>query len=271
MPRMLTRLLLLLLLCLPGAVQAKALRVRLLDVPEPAVQALRQQGGDIDWLSAQSSTPADMALCWQTDRYQDIVRQYPAEPVLLVTQNPREGLRSQDAQLVWGAPLARQVQLAWRLLPGLQRIGIFHRHLGEPEQDAIRRAAAPALISFQSVSSALTARDIAVLADTVDILIASNDEQLFNRDSAKLVLLTGYRHQRAWIGPTPAFVHAGAVATWAVSRASLLRALQERIELVRRGGHLGGTTTYLPADELIGNAQVARSLGITLPPEVSHD
>lgn len=272
MARRATRLLLLLLLAgLPFVAQAKPLRVRLVEVPDVAVQALRQQMVDIDWLPSTAATPADLTLCWQADRYPDLIRQNPAEPLLLITQSPHDGLRGQDAQLVWGVPLTNQIQLARRILPGLQRIGIFHRHLGAVEQEAIRRAAAPSLVIFQRVQDALGAREIAELANMVDVLVASNDDQLFNRDSAKLVLLTAYRHERAWIGPTAAFVHAGAMASWSVSRASLLRALSERIEQVRHGGRLAGQTLALPPDEVVGNAQVARSLGITLPPEVSHE
>lgn len=258
------------LLILPLPVAAASLRIRLVDVPEPVVQALRQQVAEVEWLDADAAASADLAMSWQEASYQRAVRQHPAEPELLVAERACDSLRAQDAQLIWGPPLIRQVQLAQRLFPGLQRIGIFHRGLGEAEQEALRRAAAPAIIRFQSVNGPLSARDIGAMADAVDVLIASNDERLFNRDTAKLVLLTAYRHQRAWLGPSPAFVHAGALASWATSRASLLQALLERIEQVRHDGRPGGSQ-QLPANELIGNAQVALSLGLVLPSEMSHD
>ena len=109
----------------------------------------------------------------------------------------------------------------------------------------------------------LQARDIAELAQRADLLVAVNDEQLFGSDNAKLILLTAYRHQRAWIGPTPAYVHAGAIATLTVSKSGLLSALIERVRHWQRHRRLGASQV-LTADQVICNHQVARSLGLGL-------
>lgn len=259
-------LLFLLALC-SGLACAEPLRVRVYAAPVAAVDALRQARADIDWLPADIPALAepDVALVWQPSAYADAVRQLPRTPILLLAQTTQStAVRSQDARLLWGPPLLRQLQLAQRILPGVQRVGLLVRSGQQAEVEQFQRQAAAVTLILHRVDGAISARDVSELAERSDILLAGNDEGLFNPDSAKLILLTAYRHQRAWIGPTPAFVHAGALATMAVAKPTLIRAISERLQYWQRNGRFGGDQ-QLPADELVGNAQVARSLGLQLP------
>lgn len=261
--------LLLALLCLYGTVAEAVTRVRVLAAPPAAVTALRGLAGDIEWLTGDGAAieAADLTLVWQADIYPRSVNQFPQQPILLLAQNPA-GLsaRSQDAVLFWGPSLAQQVQLARQISPGLQRIGILYRQTHRAEIDTLLQSAAGGILA-RAIDGPPEARDVAELAQRTDILIASNDDLLFNRDSAKLVLLTAYRHQRAWIGPTPAFVTAGALATRAVAKDVLLGAIVDKVRFWQKQRRLGAAQ-QLPADEVVCNQQVARSLGLSLAPAV---
>lgn len=259
--RMLRHLMLMVWLACLGMTAEADTRVRVLAAPAAAVTALRALTSDVQWLPADSQD-ADLTLVWQADGYARSISLFPAQPVLLLAQSQTGlSLRSQDAALVWGPPLSQQVQLARQLLPGLRRIGVLHRGSQRAEVEALRQLPDIEILP-RLVEAPLEARVIAELAQRSDILIASNDELLFNRDSAKLVLLTAYRHQRAWIGPTPAFVTAGALATRAVGKEALLQAIVEKVRSWQRQHRLGGSQ-QLAADEVVCNQQVARSLGLS--------
>lgn len=257
-------------LCLVSLTVDAATRVRVMAAPPAALAALRSQVSDIEWLSGDVApvADADITLVWQSEGYARATSQFSQQPILLLAQS-QAGLvlRSQDAALIWAPALAQQVQLARQIRPGLQRIGILYRQAQRAEIEALLQKGGSVAILARAVDGDLSARAISELAQRVDILIASNDEQLFNRDSAKLVLLTAYRHQRAWIGPTPAFVSAGALATHAVAKETLLQAIVEKVRHWQQQGRLGGSMP-LPADEVVCNAQVARSLGLALLPAV---
>lgn len=260
---------LLALLCLCGVAAEAATRVRVLAAPPAAVAALRSLAGDIEWLTGDGPAieAAELTLVWQADVYPRFSAQFPLQPILLLAQSPAElNLRSQDAALFWGPTLVQQVQLARQISPGLQRIGILYRNARRAEVDTLLQSAGAGIFA-RAIDGPLDAREVAELAQRTDILIAGNDELLFNRDSAKLVLLTAYRHQRAWIGPTPAFVTAGALATRAVAKEVLLHAIVEKVRFWQKQHRLGAAQ-QLPADDVICNQQVARSLGLNLAPTV---
>lgn len=256
---------LLLWCCLCSPLLAAPLRVQVHAAPAAAIEALRQARPDMDWRpAADAGGDADIALVWQVSAYAEAVRQLPRRPILLLAQTAQQPLRAQDARLLWGAPLARQVQLAQRVLPGVQRIGVLWRSGLRAEIEQLQRQPGMPMIISHRVEGMVSARDVSALAERSEILIAGNDDALFNADTAKLILLTAYRHQRAWIGPTPSFVHAGALATMAVAKPALIQAIGERLAAWQRTGRLG-PDQQLPVDELVGNAQVARSLGLQLP------
>lgn len=240
-------------------------RVRVIAAPAAALAALRAGNADIDWLAEEGARgSADLTLVWGSGAYLRARSQYPDQPLLLLAQTASDAtLRERDAALYWAPSLAQQLQLARTILPGLSRVGIFYRPAQRAEVDALRQLAGPALVVRQ-VSAALDVRDISDLAQRVDILLASNDDFLFGRDSAKLVLLTAYRHQRAWVGPTPAFVRAGAIASLGVSKRALLQAISTKVRYWQTHGSLGVSETLM-ADEVVCNAQVARSLNLILP------
>lgn len=257
---------------------AAATIIKVWGAPDAALQALRQSQPELQWLSDSASTSADVQLqvAWQQDAYQQALASNSRAPILLLSQQalPAGRLRSQDAALIWGPPLAQQVQLVRRLMPLAKRIGVLYREPLRGDDASLLASSADTGSGSQIVpllvDAPLTARAVAEAADQVDVLIASNDDRLFNRDSAKLVLLTAYRHQRAVIGPTPAFVSAGAVATQAVPKTALIAAIKARVLRWQSTGRLGesqGITQFAP----VINTQVARSLGVLVSPDIVRE
>lgn len=263
-------------LALLSGTAAAARIIKVWGAPEAAVQALRASQPDMQWLTeADAGEAAQLHVAWQQDAYQRVLASGSRAPVLVLSQQAVVArLRSQDAVLSWGPPLAQQVQLVRRLMPLAKRIGILYREPMRADYERLLESvpANGAGISLVPliVEAPLTARAIAEAADQVDVLIASNDDSLFNRDSAKLVLLTAYRHQRAVIGPTPAFVSAGAVATQAVPKSALIAAIVSRVLRWQESHHLGesqGAMRFAP----VINVQVARSLGVFIAADLLRE
>ena len=257
------------------AVASAATVVKVWGAPAAAVQALRMAQPGVVWLSEPESTvQPQLQLAWQQDAYQQALASGSRMPILVLSHQriPASRLRSQDAVLVWGPPLTRQVQLARRLMPLAKRIGVLYRAINQAEITSLSSSFSGTNVQIVPllVEAPLTARVLAEAADSVDVFVASNDDALFNRDSAKLILLTAYHHKHAVIGPTPAFVNAGAVATEAVPKQALIMAIVARVSDWQACGDLGDTqsiNTFAP----VINTQVARSLSLVVPADVLRE
>lgn len=248
--------------------------VKVWGAPAAAVQALRRAQPETRWLDEADSDATvlpQLQIAWQLDAYQRLQAAGSRQPVLLLSAQrlPYARLRAQDATLVWGPPLALQIRLARRLMPQASRIGILHQRQSQSELDVLSAPSGSQLVPLV-VETPLTARALAEAADQVDILIASNDEALFNRETAKLILLTAYHHQRAVVGPTPAFVSAGAVATEAVPKAVLIEAIVASVNRWRSTGSLGEDQAIQQFAPVI-NGQVARSLSLQVSPDLLRE
>ncbi|OZB17883.1 MAG: ABC transporter substrate-binding protein [Marinobacter sp. 34-60-7] len=97
-----------------------------------------------------------------------------------------------------------------------------------------------------------------------DFLLAAPDEAIYNPRSIKHILLTAYRRNKILIGPSQAYVRAGALASsyapfdaMAEQAATLLNHFIDRGEFP--------PPTYSPRFKVVVNQQVARSLNIPLP------
>lgn len=257
-------------------------RIAVWGAPTAVLPGLQIAQPAIDWQLEAAATDAQLHIAWHAEAYERALQQEQRAPMLLISSSlsRRPLKRPQDAALLWGPPLAQQVRLARRVMPLAKRIGVMIRKL--PDQDmmltlereidllAIAMKAEGVTVVPLLMKAPMTARAIAEAAEQVDIFVASNDEVLFNRDSAKLILLTAYRHQRALIGPSPAFVSAGAVATMAVPKSALLAALLARVERWQKTGHIGESAS-VEAFKPVLNPQVARSLGLFLAPDLLRE
>lgn len=248
---------------LPLAAAAE-LQVRLIDVPDAARQMLAAQRPDVSW--GGDGEPG-LALAWTADAQRRSLQQHPGLPVIALAQRGPPGhARPQDAWLIWAPALTQQVQLMRRLDPRLQRVGLVTRNMPQSEVDQLRRDHLDLELRLLPVRVSPDPHELSEFAAGVDMLLADNDDTLFNRDTAKYLLLSAYRRQRAWVGPTPEFVQAGAVATWSLSRQALIQAIIDQVDHWQRHRRLAGNR-QLAADQLVVNAQVARALYLQVPAE----
>lgn len=257
-------------------------RVSIWGAPATILPELRLAKPNLDWQLESANSDVQLHIAWHAEAYERLQQPPQRSPILLISASlsRRPLARTQDAALLWGPPLLQQVRLARRVMPLAKRIGILIRRQPNPEvmqslehdieQIAMSMKADGVTVVPLMMQAPMSARAIAEAAERVDIFVASNDEVLFNRDTAKLILLTAYRHQRALIGPSPAFVTAGAVATLAAPKSALLSVLLNHVERWQKSGRLGDSSavdTFRP----VLNPQVARSLGLYLAPDLMRE
>ena len=191
------------------------------------------------------------ALAWR-------LRQHRAPPTLALLLN-RVGLC-----VLWSdPPAARQLRLARLILPGIQRIGVLYGKDSEFLLDELRREArSQGLELFVASSSGNDdPRPLQFLLGNSDLLLGIDDKQLYNSQSIKSLLLGSYAKNRALLGPTAAFVKAGSLASSYSDQEDWLDTLDELLGQAPRHWPL---SLYPGHFKVLGNRQVARSLGIDL-------
>jgi ABC-type uncharacterized transport system substrate-binding protein len=187
------------------------------------------------------------------------------KPVLVLLPDPGVALHGNETAVYWAPTLTGQLQLALQILPGLHRVGVL-AGANEPGRFKALQDYAEAhdvAVTVRVTSPEFLVRRVADLAAVNDVLIVPVDA-LFNRDTIKPVLLAAYRQNRGIIGPTPAFVHAGALATLAPTPQGLAAAVAERLRAWARD-HRWPPPARISRFEVVTNPQVARALGLHLP------
>lgn len=189
-------------------------------------------------------------------------------PLLLVL--PEQGsltIGEHEAVLYWAPSWTDQLLLARRIFPSLRRAGLLLDESSDvPRARALREQAERLHIDVQYkvVDPALLIRQVAELAASNDILIAPSGSRLFTRDTLKPMLLAAYRQNRVFIGPSPAVVKAGALASLHVTPEALASEVAERVQGYLRKGSWGPSSRITRFD-VITNPHVARALGLRLP------
>lgn len=105
-----------------------------------------------------------------------------------------------------------------------------------------------------------------VLTDKSAILVGVYDLDLYNNDNLKNILVTAYRNNQVLVGPSVAYVRAGAAA----SVYSDVQEVSTRlVEVLQQGMQQGRwpEADYSPYFKVSINQQVARSLSLDLPDE----
>ncbi|WP_143421393.1 ABC transporter substrate-binding protein [Halovibrio salipaludis] len=166
-------------------------------------------------------------------------------------------------------PLPRQARLGQLIIPRAGTVAI----LASPEQagdysELRSRLRATGLESrvFVIPSQDQLIRNLARALSYGDFLLGTPDRAIYNRETVKPLLLTSYRRNRLVIGPSRAFVDAGAVAsTYTSARAQIL----EAGELIRHWLEHGELrdARYPEAFSVAVNDQVARSMDLLVPSE----
>lgn len=209
------------------------------------------------------------ALAWR-------LRQHRAPPTLALLLNRVDGQRLLPGAnghgghgvgglcVLWSdPPAARQLRLARLILPGIQRIGVLYGKDSEFLLDELRREArSQGLELFVASSSGNDdPRPLQFLLGNSDLLLGIDDKQLYNSQSIKSLLLGSYAKNRVLLGPTAAFVKAGSLASSYSDQEDWLDTLDELLGQAPRHWPL---SLYPGHFKVLGNRQVARSLGIDL-------
>lgn len=245
---------------------AQALTVQLLGAgqgSEAFVAALRTALGDGHVVTT-GTEPADLVIALHEGVVADARAQ--SRPRLFLLPAPSRELEAGETALYWAPSLADQLRLARAIQPGLRRVGLLVSAADLPRARALRELAAAQRIEVlvREAEPGLLARQVGEVAPTADLLLAPADPQLFSRDNLRPVLLAAYRQNRVFIGPTPAWVKAGSLASLYASPQTLAADVAAAVRAWQQSGRWPAPAPASRFD-VITNPQVARSLGLRLP------
>lgn len=200
----------------------------------------------------------------------DIVKSLPANhpPTLFVLAQPSTiEMQKQDSALYWSPSLSAQLALIRAVLPATNRVGM----LVSSGEDAswlriFKQYAAEQSIEvrFQSIDKARIARQVSELAASTDVLLAQPDTDIYNRETIRFILLAAYRQNKVLIGPSPAFVNAGALATLYAPSNVVAEEVAQKIRHFIKNNKLPPSSRVKNLSVSL-NAQVAKSLGLAVP------
>ena len=168
-------------------------------------------------------------------------------------------------------PFERQARLIRLALPDVQRVGVL---LGA-DQDGLAGELGEILLTqnLGLLHQTLTADERLIgpleqVLSRADVLLAIPDPLVFNRNTAQSLFLTSYRYRVPVLGYSRSLTRAGALLSLHSSPAQIGRQTAEWIASALRGPEVRLPPPAHPAYASVSvNDQVARSLGLSLPPE----
>ncbi|CRM31323.1 ABC-type uncharacterized transport system, periplasmic component [Pseudomonas sp. 24 E 13] len=164
--------------------------------------------------------------------------------------------------LLWSdPPLARQLRLIASILPQARRIGVLYGADSQFLLPELDRYAAPLGLEIvrQRWDNTNDSRTLQTLFKNSDVLLGLDDPQLYNPKTAKNLLLSSYAQQLPLIGPNAGFVRAGSLASTYSDQSDWLAVLDRLLDHPPANWP---RTLYPQHFKVVGNPQVARSLGI---------
>lgn len=164
--------------------------------------------------------------------------------------------------LLWSdPPLERQLNLITSILPQARRIGVLYGVDSEFLLQELRQRAMPMGLEIvtQPWDNINDSRPLQTLFKKSDVLLGLDDPQLYNPKTVKNLLLSSYAQQLPLIGPNAGFVKAGSLASTYSDQADWLDVLDR---LLDHSPVSWPRTLYPEHFKVVGNPQVARSLGI---------
>lgn len=200
----------------------------------------------------------------------EAVKSLPAThpPTLFVLPQPSSiELQKQDGALYWTPSLAAQLALIRAILPATNRIGMLVSNNDDMSWLRVFKqyAAEQSIeVRFQTVDKARIARQVSELAATTDVLLAQPDTDIYNRETIRFILLAAYRQNKVLIGPSPAFVNAGALATLYAPSSLVAEEVAQKIRYFLKNNKLPPASRIKSLNVSL-NPQVAKSLGLSVP------
>jgi ABC-type uncharacterized transport system substrate-binding protein len=176
-------------------------------------------------------------------------------------------MQKQDSALYWSPSLSAQLALIRAVLPATNRVGMLVSN-GEDASwlRIFKQYAAEQSIEvrFQTIDKARIARQVSELAASTDVLLAQPDTDIYNRETIRFILLAAYRQNKVLIGPSPAFVNAGALATLYAPSNVVAEEVAQKIRHFIKNNKLPPSSRVKNLSVSL-NAQVAKSLGLAVP------
>lgn len=173
--------------------------------------------------------------------------------------------------LVLDQPLARRLDLIQEILPNTKSIGLVlgpatKNHANYYKTEIKRRNLVAHIKHVENADKIISSFDHVL--NSSDVLLGLVDPLVFNRTSARNVLLTAYRWRVPLIGVSPAYVRAGAIAAVYSTPEQLGQQLAEKLAILARTGQ----STYPVVDfakyfKVAVNYQVAESMSIFIDTE----
>ena len=164
--------------------------------------------------------------------------------------------------LLWSdPPLDRQLRLIANILPQARRVGVLYRAEGEFLLRELIQLARPMGLEIvpQLWDNTNDSRPLQTLFKNSDVLLGIDEPQLYNPKTAKNLLLSSYAQQLPLVGPNAGFVRAGSLASTYSDQSDWLAVLDR---LLDQPPASWPRTLYPQHFKVVGNPQVARSLGI---------
>ncbi|AZF41892.1 hypothetical protein C4J87_1719 [Pseudomonas sp. R1-43-08] len=180
----------------------------------------------------------------------------------LQAQQRLGGAHPAKISLLWSdPPLTRQLRLIASIVPQARRIGVLYGADSEFLLPELHRYAAPLGLEIvpQRWDNTNDSRPLQALFKNSDVLLGLDDPQLYNPKTAKNLLLSSYAQQLPLVGPNAGFVRAGSLASTYSDQPDWLAVLDRLLDHPPANWP---RTLYPEHFKVVGNPQVARSLGI---------
>ena len=171
--------------------------------------------------------------------------------------------------LLWSdPPLDRQLRLIAHILPQAQRVGVLYDAGSEFLLRELTQSAKPMGLEIvpQLWENTSDSRPLQNLFKNSDVLLGLDDPNLYNPKTVKNLLLSSYAQQLPLVGPNAGFVRAGSLASTYSDQADWLAVLDHLLDQPPANWP---HTLYPQHFKVVGNPQVARSLGIEQVDEVA--
>ena len=232
-------------------------------------------------LSAAGSLTPKLFVALGTEAANVLAKTDPRAPVLcalLPRSSFEQALRtsgrkssSQFSALYLDQPLSRQLDLVRMALPTARRVGVLWGPESQGQAPALKglaQARGLELVEATVERNEPIFRDLNGVLENADLLLAVPDAQLFNSGSIQNILLASFRARVPLVAFSPAYVRAGALLALYVTPTQVGLQAAAITRGVLEGKPLAATPIYSQDFSVAVNEHVARSLGLTLEPEV---
>jgi ABC-type uncharacterized transport system substrate-binding protein len=202
---------------------------------------------------SQTGTPVLASMIPQTG-YRELLAQTPRPPPV--------------SAVYMDQPWGRQLDFVRAILPSRARFGLLHSGSAALDLDFLEHEAAERGITLvskpvQSAENLFPALN-GLLAGS-DVLVALPDNKIYNSNNIRNILLSSYRAGVPFIGLSQSYVTAGALGAVFASPQQLSTQIAEAVLSFARTRKLPDPQ-YSRDFSVALNPEVARSLGIELPP-----